>query len=401
LSQRILFAAGPGNIIAAHEHWARGEPDPTEVSVTFSSQMEDYCLYTESPAYFVSYNSPPVKLVDRIFTFEHRPKPWPGSSGLKFHFAEMIYTLGLLMTAVKFRADVAVIDSGTSQFFMGWLFRIAGIRVVTILHNTIWPSGFPPNKSIQKIIQLLDSFFFRWGSTANIAVSPECARQIEQVTRGCHGPIYEIRAQFIADRFATIGPPPPFDGSSLRVMFIGRIDRSKGVFDILEIAKLVEKQLPGKVRWEICGRGPDLELLKQRLEEMQLKNVDIRGWVSIEQLQEVYGRSHISIVPTRSSFAEGLAMTAAEAILAGRPIITNRTVPALEILRPASLEGRTDDPASYVAIIERLMGDPSIYYKLCSECPQLQKQFYDRATGLATALSSAIESMYIPRDSCF
>jgi glycogen synthase len=319
-----------------------------------------------------------------------------GASGLKFYLAEAIYALGLLRTALKFRANVAVIDSGTMPFFLGWLFRLVRIRVITVLHNTIWPSGFPPTKLVQKAVRVLDAFFFCWGAQANIVVSPECGRQISQITSRRHGPIYEIRAQFLAERFASIGPPPPFDGSHLHIMFIGRVDRSKGVFDILEMAKRLNDQLPGCVSWDVCGRGPDFETLKQRHAEMKLNNVSIRGWVSLETLQEVYGRSHISIVPTRSTFAEGLAMTAAEAILAGRPIITNPTVPALEILRPASLEARTNDVDSYVAVIEGLINNPSRYAELCAECPKLQSQFYDRAKGLTAALSEAISFRHPP-----
>ena len=53
---------------------------------------------------------------------------------------------------------------------------------------------------------------------------------------------------------------------------------------------------------------------------MSLKEiVSIRGW-TLQDLQEVYARSHVSIVPTRSDYREGFAMTAAEAILAGRPV---------------------------------------------------------------------------------
>ena len=47
-------------------------------------------------------------------------------------------------------------------------------------------------------------------------------------------------------------------------------------------------------------------------------------------------------------------MTAAEAILVGRPVITNSVVPALEVLRPACVEARTNDVDSYVAAILKL-----------------------------------------------
>ena len=85
-------------------------------------------------------------------------------------------------------------------------------------------------------------------------------------------------------------------------------------------------------------------------------------------------------------------MTAAEAVLAGRPVITNPVVPALEVLRPACVEAQTNEVDSYVTAILKLIHDPDRYRALCSACPQLQGQFYDRSRGLAMVLKKIIES---------
>jgi glycogen synthase len=393
LNHRIFYATGPGDVIRAHGYWSRGESDPTEVSITFSGQIEDYCQSTNSPAYFVSYKAAPKFVEDGPFILEHRPKSMPNGRGIVYHFAEILYAFSLVWTAIKFRATVAVLDSGISHFFMGTLFRMARIPVVTVLHNTIWPSGFPPTRQVAKIILWLDALFFRWGSSATIGVSPECNRQVHQLTKGRHGPLYEIRAQFLKSRFEAILPPPVFDGSKLKIMYMGRMNRIKGVFDILEMARKLNFLFPGRVEWEICGTGVDWEHLKQRLFEMKLRSVSLLGWVSLETLQAVYSRNHISIVPTRSDFAEGLAMTAAEAILAGRPIISNPVVPALEVLRPAALEAKTNDLESYVEIISDLLQNPSEYKKLCEACIHLQPQFYDRSKGLASVLAEVLQKM--------
>jgi glycosyltransferase involved in cell wall biosynthesis len=203
----------------------------------------------------------------------------------------------------------------------------------------------------------------------------------------------EIRAQFLPERFAQIGPPPAFLGTILRIMFIGRVNRIKGVLDILEIARRLEQTRPGRVHWEICGTGPDFDEMKSLRDGLGLTNVDLLGWVSMETLQQVYNRNHISIIPTRSDFAEGLAMTAAEAILAKRPIITNPTVPAFELLEPAALAVRTNDVQSYVTLIERLLDHPETYKTLCDHCVPLQAQFYDRAHGLTHVLERAISQI--------
>jgi glycosyltransferase involved in cell wall biosynthesis len=391
MNQRIFYAAGPGNVIQAHKYWAKGQHDPSEVSITFSSQLEDFCKEIEAEAYIISYHNQVGIYQDGPFTLEHRPKPMRGASGIGYHLAEIFYGLGLLKTAVQFRATVAVLDSGSSHYFILGLFRLAGIKIVTVLHNTLWPSGFPPTRLIPRVITRLDSLYFRWASAVTIGVSPECVRQLEQLTKGKHKLVHQIRAQFRPEYFQTIPSPPSHSKRPLRIMYIGRIIRIKGVFDILEIARKIESRAPGRVRWEICGSGQDLDELRRRQFQMSLAEVvTIRGWTPLNDLQDVYARSHISIVPTRSNYSEGLAMTAAEAILAGRPVITNPVVPALEVLRAACIEAQTNDIDSYVAAILKLTESPSQYRALCDACPPLRDQFYDRQQGLSAILKKAI-----------
>jgi glycosyltransferase involved in cell wall biosynthesis len=137
--------------------------------------------------------------------------------------------------------------------------------------------------------------------------------QVKQLTKGKHTPLYQIRAQFRREDFQAIPPSPPGDQRAFRIMYIGRIIRYKGVFDIIEMAKGIEAKATGRVRREICGTGPDLEAIRRLREQMSLQEViTVRGWTSSEDLQKVYARSHASIVPTRSDYMEGLAMTAAE-----------------------------------------------------------------------------------------
>jgi glycogen(starch) synthase len=391
MSFRVFNAAGPGDIINAHGYWRRQEQCPTEVNLTSSGQLEQACQDLGAEAYLLAYHARKEIVKDGPFTLEHRPKPMPGARGVRYHLAEILYGLGLLATAVRFRADVALIDSGSTHFFVASLFRMMGIRVIPILHNTLWPHGYPPTRRIQRAILALDSFFFRRVATAVIGVSPECTRQVEQITRGCPPPLFQCRYQFLRGYFAQIPPPPPFDQRPFRIEFVGRAAHSKGIFDVLEIARKVEARVPGQVKWEMCGSGPDLEELRGRHREMGLESiVEIRGWTPPSELVDVHARSHAAIVPTRSSFIEGLAMTAAEAIMAGRPLITNPVVPALEILRPACVEARTDDVDSYVEGVLKLIGDRGYYESLRQACAGQGEPFFDQEQGLTAVLKRVI-----------
>jgi glycogen synthase len=127
--------------------------------------------------------------------------------------------------------------------------------------------------------------------------------------------------------------------------------------------------------------------MKEDIDELRLQCsndgldhiVNILGFTAPEQLRRLLVSSHASIVPTRSGFAEGMAMTVIEPILLGRPVITNAVVPALEVLRPACIEAKTDDVQSYADAIVNLATSPQLYDRLRHACALLRPQFLDES----------------------
>jgi glycogen synthase len=393
---RILYVTGHGNIIEAHEHWRKGKEDPSQMFLIYSGQFEDMCQEIDATAYLISPYSDRRLLRDGRFTLEHRPKPIMGG-GLLYHLSEILYGFGLVATALRFRADLAVISSGTTHYFMLAFFRLFGIRVISVLHNTLWPKGYPPTRLVPRMIFWLDGLFFRWVCSACIGISAECTRQVDELSGGNPPPLYLMRAQFRRDYFQAIAPTPPIDLCPFTIVFAGRAERNKGVFDLLEMAQRLEQELPGRFRWEVCGSGADLDELRRQHEVMGLQPiVSVRGWTSPADLRAIQGRSHLSIVPTRSDFAEGMAKTAIEAVLASRPVLTSSVNPALDVLRPAAIEAETDNVGSYVDAIKLLIDDEDRYNELVEACQELQDQFYDGVRGFDKVLKQSIFDTALP-----
>src|SRR5262249_35046966 len=141
------------------------------------------------------------------------------------------------------------------------------------------------------------------------------------------------------------------------------------------------------ILFEVCGDGAALDQLNEAVKEKGLYGVVcIRGRLARPELLQVYARAHAVIVPTRSDFSEGFAMVCAEAILSGRPVITSRVVPALEVLGAACMEACTDDIDSYVSAIQKLAEDGRSYEQLCGACSELSRQFLDRTKSYAAAV---------------
>jgi glycosyltransferase involved in cell wall biosynthesis len=332
-------------------------------------------------------------LRDEPFIVENRPKLISRPHGLSYHLNQLLSGLSLIWSALRFGAHIVVADSGATHWFMLSLLKLARVRVVACLHNTLWPNGFFPTGGVKRTLIALDGWFWRNCADATLCVSPECQRQVERIAAGRHGPIFQFRAQYLRDLFETVPPPPPHEARPFRVLFVGRVERAKGVFDLLAIAQRLEQQFPGQFTYDLCGSGNELEGLKTAIQDRKLGGLlQPLGRVSREDLVKAYGNSHVVIIPTRSSFTEGMPAVASEAVLTGRPLITSRLSNALDVLEGAVVEALPDDPESYVQCLERLLTDRDLYENCCTACLSLRKQFYDRCLGWTAAMEQAVGS---------
>jgi glycogen(starch) synthase len=389
--RRVFYAlGGPGDIVRAHERWRQRVPDTREVSVTFSSQVADFCSANASAAYFVSPRSERARVVEGDFVLEHRPKLMPNATGLRFHLRELWYGCGLLATAIRFRSDVVLLDTGSTTFPVMLLFKLCRFRVVPILHAALWAAGHRPRGIKAGAFDFLNRIFFRYGADAVVGVSPECLRQVEELTFGHGPPAFEALAQFWPELFAQVEPAPPHD-EPFTSLFIGRIKRYKGVFDIVEAAAQLEEELPGRFRFEIWGEGPDSDELRREIAHRGLTHVvKAPGFLPRSEVPAARARSHVGIVPTRTEFNEGMAMTAIESVLSGRPLVASSVVPAAEVLESATMKCRANSVEDLVRALRELATDSDLYRQKVEACAQLREPFFERDRGLEAALERAL-----------
>ena len=83
-------------------------------------------------------------------------------------------------------------------------------------------------------------------------------------------------------------------------------------------------------------------------------------------------------------------MVCAEAVIAGRPVITSRLSNALDALHGAVVEAREDDPGDYAAKIEALANDPLAYAQLVLQTEAVSRQFTNPHRGLTHALERCL-----------
>lgn len=391
-SLRILYAAGPGNVLGTYRYWRDGKDDPTQIAITYSGQFYDVCREMDAHAWVVATCQQPGKLSDPNFRIIHRPVPLENCKGFFYHFGQIWYGLRLLFTALRMHANVAIICAGT-HWFMLYLFRLFGIRVIATLHCVLHRKYNWKPTLFQRLVQKLNGWFFSSDACdAIITVSAEITQQVHDLTGNRSRPIYQFIPQYRRGSFSKI-KPADLDAKPARILYVGRIERNKGVFDVLEIAQRLAAS-GRQFIFDLCGTGSAIHELRKRIDSTGMTgHVVCHGHCDHETMIQMYTRAHIVIVPTTTDFSEGFNKVVAEGVLAGRPVVTSSVCPALAELGDAVVEVPPDDVAAYANAIVHLCENRAYYQSKVDACTAVQGQFYDPQRGWAAALREILNNL--------
>jgi glycosyltransferase involved in cell wall biosynthesis len=374
----ILYCEGPGDIVAAHAAWAARGNFIGETSVTFSEQLFECCRLERLTFHAVSHCGRAESVETPMGTVANVPRWNFRIPKIGYELTVFVYALRLLLLAMRVRPRLIFISAGVMDWAYLPLLRLSGANLAPILHNTLWPEGFRPPVGLR---QRIYGFVWRRCVWLTLAVSPACARQVQSVAGDVSVSVF--RPNFPASSFAEPPAAKDFASPPLRVIFAGRIEQNKGVFDILDMAEA----LPA-VEFSLCGDGQALPDIRRQIDARALSNVKTFGKLNRPQLLERYLDSHLVIVPTRSNFTEGFAMVVAEAILLLRPVITSPVVPAAEVLPGAVICVETDRVQGYIDAIRSLNAET--YSRLVDNARALRPFILDDSTSFLAALRSAI-----------
>ncbi len=109
--------------------------------------------------------------------------------------------------------------------------------------------------------------------------------------------------------------------SDVKILFISRIEKEKGIFIAIDAIKIFSNNNPSqKIKLIVAGAGKDLELAKKYTQEQKINNIEFVGHISGETKGKLLNESHIMLFPTY--YGEGLPNSILEGMLYGMPIIT-------------------------------------------------------------------------------
>ncbi len=386
-----MLTCGGADIVADAEREIRG--DSSGFGSSFAGQVRRLLFAHGIEGILVCSNSKGGELRQGNVLSINIPRLAERFGALGFHLSRTLYGIKLARYAHRNQVDLAIIDSGTAHYFSLTAFRIFQIPVAVNFHNVRWPTGFEPKGIVKRTIRILDSAFFRHVPVAALGCSPECQNQAR--ADGADGlPFFGWTAQYKRGGFSS-GVNEQTPDQPFRLMFAGRVERNKGVFDLLTMMAALDERPGRSVVIEICGDGAALPELRSEVSRLNLDSVvTIRGRLSGLDLADAYLRSDAVVVPTRGDFCEGMPLVCAEAVLSGKPIITSELSNALPVLGAAIIEAQPENIESYIDAIEALVNQPGTYSQLQAGCATVSGQFFDRSKCYAAAVDRTITATF-------
>src|SRR6185437_686560 len=251
----ILYCEGPGDIVAAHESWRRREQFRSETSVTFSSQVFEFCAGQQLSLYAVSHCPRADRTAEAAITVENKPRWLCRLPLIGYHLSLFIYALRLLVLALRLRPQVILVTSGVVEWGFACLLRLSGAKVVPILHNALWPVGYRPGGLRQWVQERVHRFFWRVCVWQTLAVSAALADQVRATAGAATTPLTLFQPTFSREAFAELPPAAGFEARPFRVLYVGRIEENKGALDLVPIAAELLARCPGGFEFDVCGDG--------------------------------------------------------------------------------------------------------------------------------------------------
>lgn len=387
---RIVYAAGPGDVLTTYRFWSRGEEDPSQVSITYSGQFYDLCRKLGAEAYVISTFKTKGFLRDGPVRVENRPTPFQeSSSAALYHLGQVWSSLRLVLSVLRFRARVLVVVCGTGHWFPLRILRLFGVRIIPSMHCVLWPQRRPLS-GLPRMIWKLNRRLFTDSAAAILTASKGIGRQLDLVSGRKVDRQYEFLPSYRKEQFSGL-PDPSRTREPFRVLFVGRVERNKGVFDLLDVAKRMRTEGRTGFEFDLCGTGSAFDELQAAVRESGLgATFRCHGHCQRAVMREMFARSHVVVVPTTTDFIEGFNQVVAEGVLAGRPVVTSAVCPALEYVRDAVVEVPPDDVRGYGDAILKLREDEAFFDAKVAASRTARGQFYDLSRSWATTLETAL-----------
>jgi len=374
---RVTYLPGPGDVAGTFDHWSAGQHDPRVPTIAYSLMFYELMKHLGAECQIIGTH--PIGRSE-----EHSSSPFhflqvtskPASNRWRRIRSQREYTRELVQLVAQF--DPHVVIASTDVPALSWEALSRGRRLVLSAHNTFWLMGDPPRNLKWRIRRMLLSHQAKSLDGA-ICTSHECARQISILTAGrIQG---EVECPQIVQRY-----PVEARDHVKRMLFLGRIERSKGIFLLVDTFEKLATMHP-ELELLIAGSGSADGALKTKLAASpNAKQIKFLGRLGSDAVHSTIAATDLLVCPTMSNFNEGLAVVGFEAAAHGIPTVLSSVVPAAELLGEGCAIYQADNAIALESTLGGLIADPETYRKLCAATALVREKIYDRSLSWSSGL---------------
>ena len=162
-------------------------------------------------------------------------------------------------------------------------------------------------------------------------------------------------------------------------IFVGRIEYSKGIFDLITaFGEMTDQTLL------VLGTGSELDKARNEAKQHNCSNISFLGQCDKKTVMEYMSRAKALIVP--SKWYEGFPMTIAEAFSVGTPVIAADIGNAGELAKMSAGTLPHDDISQWPPLIRRLCDDDVLQTEI-DKAYALYKEHYSDAVNYKILLN--------------
>jgi glycosyltransferase involved in cell wall biosynthesis len=186
-----------------------------------------------------------------------------------------------------------------------------------------------------------------------------------------------VLSTVMTDESSVMGRPAGGDSQPV-LIFVGRVIEQKGIFELIEAARLLARK--HSFRLLIVGDGAAASECRGRVRELGLTEVvTCTGYLEGQQLVQAYRDADIFVLP--SWWPEGFPTVLTEAMDAGLPIVTTDIRGAPDHLAEGvnALFVPPKDIGALATALERLLQDPLLRERM-SRANRVKVQEFDPVT---------------------
>lgn len=265
------------------------------------------------------------------------------------------------------RGQVAVVHAHTAARASFWrkslllmLGRACGAHCILHLHDGSFPAYYdacgPLRKRLMRhILASMDRV---------VVLTPGWLERIRRIQPSA-------RFEVIANPVSALRIPR--QPCAREVLFLGRLWREKGAYDLIEATAILAREFPDLCI--VCAGDGDLAVLRDRASTLGIShNVVFPGWVDGAEKDALLARATVFVLP---SYFEGLPIGILEAMINGIPVVATRVggIPDA-LMGDAGLMIEAGDVAGLAEALARVLRDSALQHALGSAGKQRAERAY-------------------------